>query len=474
MSSRATLAILLGPAVAVSLACAGSAHSQVPPATGSRSATITTGSGPTISSTSALRGATATWPTFGHDAARSGVSPAQASFRAVSRRWTSARVDGSVYGQPLVVGSWVIVATEGDTVYGLSSTTGEVKWMAHLGAPMSASDLPCGNIDPSGITGTPVVDIASSTVWVVAFVQPGHPDLVAVDLATGAVKARRTVDPPGSNPKEEQQRGALSLVGGSVYVPYGGLFGDCGHYHGSSSALASTDRASCRAGRSRRRVKAASGRPVARPLTRPDISSSRRETAHRRRPSTTATPSFASAPDLVLQDWFAPTDSPSLNAQDADLGSTTPALVGDQQQLVFQIGKSGDGFLLHAANLGHQAAPAAMAHVCGSVLGATAYANPLLYVPCGDGMRALRIGPGDGFTAVWIGPGGHPGPPIVAGGVVWYLDTGSGELVGLDAQSGSSRFTTPVGAVSHFACPAAGDGQVIVAAGGTVQAYAFA
>jgi outer membrane protein assembly factor BamB len=57
--------------------------------------------------------------------------------------------------------------------------------------------------------------------------------------------------------------------------------------------------------------------------------------------------------------------------------------------------------------------------------------------------------------------------------VVWYLDTDSGELVGLDAQTGSSRFTLPVGAVSHFASPAAGDGQIVVAAGGTVQAYAF-
>ena len=232
MSSRAALGMILGPALAVSFACAGSTPNPVTPTSSPRATpSSATGSGPTTIP-SGVGGATARWSTFGHDAARSGLAPNEPLFHAVSRRWTSVRLDGSVYGQPLVVGSWVVVATEGDTLYGLSSTTGEVKWMAHLGTPMSRSDLPCGNIDPSGITGTPVVDVDSRTVWVVAFVQPGHHDLVAVDLATGAVKARRTVDPPGSDPKEQQQRGALSLLGGSVYVPFGGLFGDCGNYHG--------------------------------------------------------------------------------------------------------------------------------------------------------------------------------------------------------------------------------------------------
>ena len=30
----------------------------------------------------------------------------------------------------------------------------------------------------------------------------------------------------------QEERGALALVNGIVYVPYSGYFGDCGSYHG--------------------------------------------------------------------------------------------------------------------------------------------------------------------------------------------------------------------------------------------------
>ena len=30
----------------------------------------------------------------------------------------------------------------------------------------------------------------------------------------------------------QEDRGALALVNGIVYVPYSGYFGDCGSYHG--------------------------------------------------------------------------------------------------------------------------------------------------------------------------------------------------------------------------------------------------
>ena len=86
----------------------------------------------------------------------------------------------------------------------------------------------------------------------------------------------------------------------------------------------------------------------------------------------------------------------------------------------------------------------------------------------------MRIGPGDRFTSVWKGPPGHPGPPIVAAGAVWYLDTDAGDLVAIDATTGTERFSIHAGAVSHFASPSAGGGQIVVAAGGRVQAYALA
>ena len=79
-----------------------------------------------------------------------------------------ANLDGAVYGQPLLVGTLVIAATENDSIYALDSSTGKVVWRTHVGTPVPLADLPCGDIDPLGITGTPVYDAGSGLVYAVA------------------------------------------------------------------------------------------------------------------------------------------------------------------------------------------------------------------------------------------------------------------------------------------------------------------
>jgi outer membrane protein assembly factor BamB len=49
----------------------------------------------------------------------------------------------------------VIVMTESNNVYALDAITGAVIWQRNVGVPV-ISGLPCGNISPLGITGTPV------------------------------------------------------------------------------------------------------------------------------------------------------------------------------------------------------------------------------------------------------------------------------------------------------------------------------
>src|SRR5262249_37448939 len=107
-----------------------------------------------------------------------------------------------------------------------------VAWQQHLGEPVSRADLPCGNIDPSGLTSTPVIDGPSGTLYVAGRFQPTHHDLVALDVNTGAIKFKRAIDPPGADPRYPQQRAALLFSSGRVYVPFGGNFGDCGPYKG--------------------------------------------------------------------------------------------------------------------------------------------------------------------------------------------------------------------------------------------------
>src|SRR5207237_8272768 len=134
-----------------------------------RSKTATTPSTTASESTTTSASGTVTagsWPTYHHDGARSGVADDQQPLGQVRKAWSSPGLDGSVYTQPLVADGRVIAATEADTVYALDAATGQIGWRAKLGTPVNGGSLPCGNIDPSGITGTPVVDPATNTVYV--------------------------------------------------------------------------------------------------------------------------------------------------------------------------------------------------------------------------------------------------------------------------------------------------------------------
>ena len=58
----------------------------------------------------------------------------------------------------------IIAATESDFVYALDAATGHIVWRSSVGRPVPRAALPCGNIDPLGITGTPVIDATRGTV----------------------------------------------------------------------------------------------------------------------------------------------------------------------------------------------------------------------------------------------------------------------------------------------------------------------
>src|SRR5258708_15222163 len=111
-------------------------------------------------------------------------------------------------------------------------------WQKTLGDPVDSSSLPCGNVNPiTGITGTRVADPATGRLYVVAYLRSHHHMLFALRLVDGSVVWQLDGDPPGSDPTVQQQRGALALGSGLVYVPFGGLLGDCGHYHGHVAAV---------------------------------------------------------------------------------------------------------------------------------------------------------------------------------------------------------------------------------------------
>jgi hypothetical protein len=87
-------------------------------------------------------------------------------------------ISGNVYAQPLYIeggpnGPMVIAVTESNNVYALDPVDGSIIWQRNdFGAPVARVNLPCGNIDPVGITGTPVVDLASRSLFFNAMTTP--------------------------------------------------------------------------------------------------------------------------------------------------------------------------------------------------------------------------------------------------------------------------------------------------------------
>ena len=154
-----------------------------------------------------------------------------------------AHLDGAVYGQPLLVGNLVIAATENDSIYGLRQATGKVVWRRHVGTPVPLANLPCGNIDPLGITGTPVNDAGNGLVYAVAETSGYHHVLVGVSVSNGAVQAERDIPTPDGQPRYDQQRPGLTIRTAGCTWRSAGCTGTAGRIGGPWWASRSPERA---------------------------------------------------------------------------------------------------------------------------------------------------------------------------------------------------------------------------------------
>jgi outer membrane protein assembly factor BamB len=445
-------------------------------------------------STTALAVVSPDWPTYHKDNYRAGTDVSAPLATGLAPAWSSVALDGAIYAEPLVVGNLVIVATENDSIYALNAATGAQVWMAHVATPVTLTNppFPCGNISPLGITGTPVVDVAAGVVYAVAFESGANYYLVGRNLSDGTQKFAQVLIAPGTgfDTHFQQQRAALTLANGYVYAPFGGYAGDCGSYHGwmigvpasgSGTQVTFNDQAAF-TGANEAAYWATSGPSV-------DASGNLFMTSGNAGGGTgfnggeTIT---KLSPTLSQLDYWAPTVWATLNGTDNDLGSVGPLLVGPTHNLVFQTGKSGWGYLLNAGSLssgGHITNGLFGAKVCNAattdtaagdqVFGALAYVDPYIYVPCPEGIKALLLNSSaPSFSVAWTSsPAFHAGPPIVAGGVVWALDTNGGRLYGLNPSSGVAIVNQAFGSVtSRFTTPAASGGRLFATSGNVVKA----
>jgi hypothetical protein len=405
------------------------------------------------------------WPEYGQNAGRTGVAAGLPAAGRLSQRWT-APLDGAVYGQPLAVGSAVIAATENDTVYALNESTGTVAWHTHLGTPVPLSSLPCGDIDPLGITGTPAYDRGNGLVYVVAETTGYHHVLFGLAVSDGAVKVQREIPVPG-DPAAFQQRPGLAIEGGRVYAAFGGLYGDCGQYTGMVAGVPVSGRgalASWHAPTSREGAVWGIAGPVTGPAG--DLWVSTGNGAAEQGQAWDGSDSVNRlTPSLARMNFFAPATWAQDNASDLDLGSTQPVLAAGNS--TFIMGKRGVGYLLNTASMGGVGGQLAEQAIC-VAFGAGAVDGGTVYEPCYGGLAAISVSAAQRKIGVlWRGPGDGNGSPSIGGGAVWVASTSSGTLYELNPADGAVMSRIGIGGgLPHFPSVSLADGTAFV---GTLQ-----
>jgi outer membrane protein assembly factor BamB len=427
---------------------------------------------------------------------------------------------GHVYAQPLL---WrgqgskdgvLIVATEEDEVFAIDAHTGVQLWKRTLGEPVHGSALACGNISPLGVTGAPVIDEAHATLYLDAAVMrangPRH-EIFALSLSDGSVEPAWPVDVASAlgarfDPALENQRGALALFAGRVFVPFSGHFGDCGAFHGFVVGVSVSEphQATSFAVRARgggiwgqggvsgdgQSLFAATGNTFG------ATSWSDGEAILRLGPDL--------APPHEARDFFAPSDWRDLDRHDLDIGGTAPtpidvASASGKRKLIFAIGKSGEAYLLDRDDLGGVGGVLTSARVTTNIT----IASPAVWstddeafvVLQGDGAHCPPDKPGRGLIALriranpsptmdtaWCGAVPGNGSPIVtttdrrSNRIVFVVGAGGDDrLHAFRADDGEplASLPEPMRGLHRFQTLIASDDRLYVAADGTVYAFAF-
>jgi hypothetical protein len=138
-------------------------------------------------------------------------------------------------------------ATTQNDVYALDETTGATLWTKNIGAQRTGGPGP--GIKNRGIVSTPVIDAAKRVIYVAASMASGTHEIHALSIDdNGAEVDGWPVDvskvKAGSvsfNSTDQNQRSALSLVDGILYVAFGGYYGDGGSYHGWVVSVKTSD-----------------------------------------------------------------------------------------------------------------------------------------------------------------------------------------------------------------------------------------
>ena len=465
--------------------------------------------------------------TYHGDAGRSGnfIVPALTWEKARSvnlDRSFNARVAGHLYAQPLYWraarsnAAMLLVATEDDIVQAFDATSGKELWRRSVGTPVKSSSLPCGNIYPLGITGTPVIDASSQAIYFDAAVErangPRH-EVFGLSLKDGAILPGWPVDVADVlqklgrhfDPRTQNQRAALSLLDGTLYVAFGGHFGDCGDYHGWVVGFSVHDPSKVLSFETRARG-GGIWSPGGLSIVGHDIFFATGNTFGAGSWSD-GEAVFRVGPELrhsaKKQDYFAPADWKVLDAHDQDLGGSNPIPLnvpgpGGDQALILALGADRKAYLLDRNDLGGIGGQLAAATVSEIRIMTSPVSYPVgndifvaFQAPGTDcpgsrrvnGLTVLRItggSPPNMKTAWCAGLSGH-GAPIAtttdghSNPIVWILGAeGDNRLHAFRGDTGEAIMTSePLSGLRHFQTLVATQDHLYVGADGRIYAFGF-
>ena len=485
--------------------------------------------------------------TYQYDNSRAGVNAREIMLSrsnvtpATFGKLFSYSVDGYVYGQPLYLANVsipgkgthnaVFVATEHDSVYAFDADVSTLLWKtSFLNGSAGVTSVPyadtgCSQIEPEiGVTGTPVIDASSNTMYLVAMTKEtsgGSPSYVqrlhALDVTTGGERPGSPVviqaSYPGTgeggatvtfNPKSYKQRPGLLLLNGVVYTAWSSHC-DIGSYHGWLIAYdAQTlkqvsvynespngNRGSFWNGGAAPAADAAGNIYVVSGNGSFDGGANLGESYIK----------LSSGGGLSVADYFTPFNFASLNDADADTGSAGVVLIGDEAgsgahpHLMAGAGKEGRIYLLDRDNMGKlntgssdsqivQSLPGAI----GGLFGNPAYFNHSLYFcGSGDNLKAFSLSQAQlstGPTSQSKVQFGYPGclPTISANGtadaIVWIIDP-SGILRAYDAanlatelyNSSMNAARDSLGPAVKYTAPTVANGKVYAATQNSLAVY---
>ena len=459
-------------------------------------------------------------------------------------------VDGYVFAQPLYVSNLAIpgqgtrdvvfVATEHDSVYAFdadsnSGGNSQPLWHDSFVNPAAgvttvpAADTQTGDIAPEvGITGTPVIDLSTNTLYVVSNTKATNPtthavsyaqQLHALDITTGVekfggpVNIQFSVHGTGTgsqnglntfNPLIESERAGLALADGNIYITWAS-HGDVGPYHGFVAAYNAANLQlesvlNLSPGGDRAGVWESGGAPAIDSQGNIFLTVGNGTFDNGNGDWGDSVLRITNTSGLAVADSFTPFNQAALDQADIDFGSggvmLLPTQAGPDPDEAISGGKDGNLYLVNADNLGGFNATGngnlqtiAVGKPGAGIYDTPAYYNGSVYVNAeSHGVESFPVvngqltGPASAQSNGFSFPGATPSISANGNqdGIVWEIEYAASSILrAFDAsnvadelynnlQSGTRDL---IGQGVKFAVPTVADGHVFVGTGASVAVF---